>query len=131
MCEHLTHIIMKNMQLTQTERVVQEDGNTDLTARLLREQQTLSCLVEMELISQIRINMTEALSFSHELNDWSSLSLRILSSDGLMKKWTKLNLVLKGQFLTQKNQTSPSGQALGQVWVSWLSVIYTYSGNCQ
>ena len=69
MCEHLTHIIMKNMQLTQTERVVQEDGNTDLTARLLREQQTLSCLVEMELISQIRINMTEALSFSHELND--------------------------------------------------------------
>ena len=61
MCEHLT--IMKNMQLTQTERVVQEDGNTDLTARLLREQQPLSCLVEMELISQIRINMTEALSF--------------------------------------------------------------------
>ena len=61
MCEHLT--IMKNMQLTQTERVVQEDGNTDLTDRLLREQQTLSCLVEMELISQIRINMTEALSF--------------------------------------------------------------------
>ena len=61
MCEHLT--IMKNMQLTQTEHVVQEDGNTDLTARLLREQQTLSCLVEMELISQIRINMTEALSF--------------------------------------------------------------------
>ena len=53
---------MKNMLLTQTERVVQEDSDTDLTAGLLQEQQTLSCLVEMELISQTRINMTEALS---------------------------------------------------------------------
>ena len=61
MREHLT--IMKNMQLTQTERAVQEDRDSHLTARQLREQQTLSCLVEMELISQIRINMTEGLSF--------------------------------------------------------------------
>ena len=60
MHEHMT--IMKNMLLTQTERVVQEDSDTDLTAGLLQEQQTLSCLVEMELISQTRINMTEALS---------------------------------------------------------------------
>ena len=44
--------IMKNMLLTQTERVVQEDSDTDLTAGLFQEQQTLSCLVEMELISQ-------------------------------------------------------------------------------
>lgn len=48
---------MKNMQLIQTEHVGQEDGDMDLTAELVREQQTLSYSVEIELISEIWINM--------------------------------------------------------------------------
>ena len=44
---------MMDMQLIQTEHVGQEDGDTDLTAELLREQQMLSYLVEKELISEI------------------------------------------------------------------------------